>query len=111
MNKVHELLFLNPELREGINVTVRKGDKWIHQAEVGDGVGIYKTDVVSPSNRIRSGVIVALAYLPCNMIPIEWLGFEHDPLCDNQLGLCTAMRRAYDNFEPDSLVTVIMFLV
>lgn len=109
MNQCHELLFLNPILQDGINVTVRQGGKWFKKANVGDSVIIFRTGQVMEGLDLGRGEIIGLALLPCNMIPTEWLALEHDSSCRNQHGLSKAMKRAYPDFKPDDLVTVIIF--
>jgi len=105
----HELLFLNPVLQTGLNVTVRKGDKWFSKARAGDELNIYETGKTNFHERKAFGKVVGLAFLPCNMIPSEWLLLEHDLTCRNQWGLQKAMLRAYSNFKVNDLVTVILF--
>ena len=110
MKKSHELLFLNPELKVGLNVTVRRGSKWFNLAKVYDNLAFFKTNDSPDRCNIRgTGTIIGMAYLPCNMIPVEWLILEHDSTCRNQYGLFKAMQRVYTGFKPDELVTVILF--
>jgi len=106
----HELLFLNPVLHKGLNVTVRDGEKWFQKAKVGDELNIYKTGDTNYHKRVALACVVGLAFLPCNMIPAEWLLLEHDSTCRDQNGLFKAMVRAYgNNFQASNLVTVILF--
>lgn len=105
----HQLLFINPVLHEGINVTVRRGPKWFKRAQIGDGLNIFKTGNTNVHQRKGYGIVVGLSYLMCNMIPAEWLMLEHDPTCRDQHGLNKAMIRAYPDFQLDELVTVILF--
>ena len=104
----HELLFINPELKEDLNVTVRRGDKWYQKASVGDLVVIKETETMTT---ISMGRIRGIAYIPYLLIPQEWLELEHDHLCRNRHGLLQAMIRAYPNFSSNGkeMITVIIF--
>lgn len=104
---MHDLLFLNPVLNKGVNVTVRRGTKWADKAVVGDEVLIFETGKMD--HCFGKAEIIGLACLPCNMIPAEWLMLEHDATCKTQHGLEKAMKRAYPNFKSDDIVTVLLF--
>jgi len=107
-----KLLFINPELREGLNMTVRRGDKWFKQARLNDTLEIFKTGYEDhPSYRIATGQVVGLALIPFILIPSEWLAVEHDRACRNMKGLLHAMKRAYPDFNDVEHVTVLLFTV
>ena len=101
----HELLFSNPVFHEGVNVTVRKGDKWM-KANVGDTLIIKD---VGKNQQVAKGTLVGQAYLPLLLIPESWLAFEHDPGCRNRAGLFAELKRVYPDFTKDSWVTVLLF--
>ncbi|MEK7191970.1 MAG: hypothetical protein AAB646_00440 [Patescibacteria group bacterium] len=102
---IHELLFQNPVFHQGLNVTVRNGDKWM-RPNVGDKLSIKETgkDAV-----ISEGVVIGKALLPIRLVPETLLQYEHDPSCRNLTGLLTEMKRVYPDFSEDSLVTVLLF--
>jgi hypothetical protein len=100
--------FLNPEFYPGMNVTVRRGDKWYNKARVGDAIEFYKIGLLEP---INCGKIVGMAYLPFLLIPEQFLSYEHDLTCDNFMGLLEAMKKAYPDFSAEELVTVVIFKV
>lgn len=107
--KQHILLFKNPQLHKGLNITVRDGSKWILNANIGDEVNIYETGKDDPQDRIAQGKIVGLAYIPFLCIPNGWLNLEHDESCRDFMGLLKAMIRAYPRFTAANMVTVILF--
>lgn len=103
-----KLLFKNPELRPGLNVTVRDGIKWFGY-QPGTRVEICETgreDVV-----IAVGEILHTAVMPFCEIPQAWLDREHAQEARTRDGLHAAMDRAYgsDNWGPE--VTVVLFEV
>lgn len=101
----HELLFSNPVFHDGVNVTVRKGDKWM-KANVGDTLLIKET---GKNQQIAKGTLVGQAYLPLLLIPEVWLTFEHDPGCRNRAGLLAELKKNYPNVTKDTWVTVLLF--
>lgn len=107
MRKTHRLYFLNTEMRNGLNVTVRLGTKWAMKCSVGDSFEIFKTGESKPES---FGVLEGMAILPFMNIPKQFLDLEHDSSCHDLIGLQRAMNAAYgDKFTPNSLCTVLMF--
>ena len=103
----HEILFVNPVFHEGLNITVRAGDKWM-KVDVGDELICKETDT---DEVLRRATIIGKAYLPFELIPETWLRFEHDPDCMDYSGLFWVMRELYPNFTADSPVTVLIFKI
>jgi len=105
----HDLFFLEPIFHSGLNVTVRKGDKWMEKAEVGDDLFIKKTDEDSV---LYKATLVGKAFIPFMLIPDEWLAYEHDPNCRTREGLLThGMKPAYPGFTETKFVTVLLFWI
>jgi len=105
----HEMLFVNPVFNEeGLNVTVRAGDKWINTVRVGDKLLCKET---GSDEVICEATIVTRAEMPCDLIPKEWLALEHDPGCMDYDGLFRTMKKIYPNFTQDSPVTVLIFKI
>ena len=104
----HRLDFLNPTWHYGRNVTIRLGDKWALKAERNDTVSLHQTGYDLP---LAVGNIAYIGYKPFKTVTIEDLFGEHDPECRNPDGLVRAMLRAYPNFNLDSWVTVIWFII
>jgi len=102
----HELLFLCPVFHQGLNVTIRNGNKWM-KANVGDQLLIKET---GEDQIIYTGTVVGKAYIPFKMIPNEWLAYEHDPCCRTRKGLLIhGMQPAYHDFNENNYVTVLLF--
>ena len=101
----HELLFQNPVFNNGLNVTVRNGDKWM-KANIGDSLVIKET---GKDEVIETGTVVGKALLPAKLVPESLLQYEHDSSCRNLVGLITEMKRIYSSFSEDSMVTVLLF--
>jgi len=101
----HELLFQNPVFQQGINVTVRNGDKWM-KVNIGDELVIKET---GKDEVIVSGKVIGKALLPASLCPTELLFYEHDPNCRCVSGLIKVMENIYPNFAPNNLVTIIIF--
>lgn len=102
-----ELLFSNPVFHDGLNVTVRNGDKWM-KVSPGDSLDIKETgqDAV-----IRNGAVVGKALIPFGLVPENWLALEHDPSCHALAGLLAEMKRVYPGFNENSMVTVLIFRI
>ncbi len=106
--------------REGLNVTVRRGDRW-------DGLHGYVLGVPAGGN--PENQVVELYVLETMLVYFcdldeggelhALLQFEHDPACRDYYSLVKAMRVAYPTatpttagrFEVDELVTVVLFTV
>ncbi|MBI2055918.1 MAG: hypothetical protein HYT37_00875 [Candidatus Sungbacteria bacterium] len=102
---LHELLFKNPVFNEGLNVTVRNGDKWM-KVNIGDELLIKET---GKDEVITKGTVVMRALYAAHLIPERLLANEHDPSCRSLAGLLAEMKRVYSDFTEDSPVTVILF--
>jgi len=107
---VHKLLFLNPIVQPGTNVTVRLGTKWMHQLEVGDQFDIVKTN--EEDNVLAVAALRGWRSMPFNEITEDMIANEHDPECRTIDGLREAMVRAYaEKFTGESVCTIITFKV
>ena len=104
----HDLLFLNPVFHDGLNITVRNGDKWM-KVSVGDQLLIKKT---GSEKVIYTGTLVGKAHIPFKLIPDAWLANEHDPDCRTRDGLLrNGMIPAYPDFTEENYVTVLLFTI
>ena len=104
----HALDFLNPQYHSGMNITVRKGDKWFKKAREGDKVWITKTGRSCPETY---GIIKEIDFRKFEEVTIRDLMEEHDRECNSPAGLILAMLRAYPDFTLDDGVTVIRFYI
>ncbi len=105
-SRTHKLEFINPELIDELNVTVRRGLKWYNKANIGDQVSIVKTGT---DVEIRRGLIVGLKRQNFLALRLDELAFEHDSSCRDINGLRKAMVRAYPDFKDEEEVTVVSF--
>ncbi len=109
------LLFKNPTVHPGLNVTVRYGSKWA-DVVAGERLAIAETPVeggVEPAPIITEVFAIgATQFAGLDHIPEVILGFEHDSTCRTLAGLTVAMDRAYGegNWGADG-VTVLLFWV
>ena len=108
--------FGNPVFRRGINLTVRKGNKWLGAESRGYGhmpQGHY--EIMGPDDIIDGEIEVLETRLRAfNYFAGQYgiLSFEHDPGCRNYTGLLKDMRRAYgDTFTKKDEVTLVFFKV
>lgn len=102
------LQFINPEYHEGLNLTVRKGNKWYNQAPVGSKVVMVKTGCDEAE---IEGIITGTRKLPFLAINEHELYLEHDSTCRDIDGLMTAMKRAYPSFLESDEVTMLFFWI
>ena len=104
----HVLLFKNPELQPGLNVTVRNGEKWMQANPLIDTVSIR--DTANDQVEIAKGYVVGTFHMEADNIPNQILQYEHDASCRTREGLKVAMDRAYpDGWGP--YVTIVLFTV
>ena len=104
---IHRMLFITPNHHLGINVSVRRGDKWFKQAKVGDCLELCDNSGLF----MRSAKIIGMCYIPFLFMPKDFLAHEHDPLCHNMSGLMDAMKAVYPDFSAEEMVTVLIFKV
>jgi hypothetical protein len=106
----YRLDFQNPIFKKGLNVTVRKGDKWDVLTPKEDTVSLYQTGenaAIIPECPVLGKLVV-----PMYFIPYEILTHEHDPMCRTQSGLLETMQSIYgDDLRAFQLCTVILFEV
>ncbi len=103
----HELLFQNPVFNDGLNVTVRNGDKWM-KANIGDTLILKET---GKPEEIKRAKLIGKGLFPAILVPQDLLSSEHDPACRNVFGLVEEMKRIYEGFQDSNLVTVLLFKV
>lgn len=106
---MEQLLFGNPEFKEGVNVTVRRGDKWYEKFED----GLREVELATPNgNRVGSGKLVGAIWTEFPFIPQEVLDMEHASNCRTLEDLyINGMVPAYPDFEFCEDVTVLFFTV
>jgi hypothetical protein len=101
------LLFENPVMRAGLNITVRRGDKWLgymgHSAVARTEDGPVLGDVIV-MHTLR---VDRFCDLNGND---QLLRLEHDPSCQEYRGLAEAMRGEYPGFDVLDPVTVVFFI-
>ena len=102
------LYFINPELKDGVNLTVRRGISWANKVRQGDTVYIADTE---SSEVLASAEITDIRIIPFNTIMNEDLINQHDKSCRNTVGLHNAMKRAYPSFDWREIVTLVYFEV
>ena len=95
MSEEHGLLFQNATFRNGINVTVRRGDKW-HGRE-GETIEIFDDAGTNFHERFRGQArILGSLYMFFDDIPAGLLQHEHDPSCHTKRGLKAELMRVYE---------------
>jgi hypothetical protein len=99
--------FKNPEFRRGLQVTVRRGRKWLDLI-VGEVVKLVDT---AGKIKPRTAEVVGVMCCRFHDIPQGTLDLEHDPQCVDRYVLLDEMRRCYEGFEPWEVVTVVFFMV
>lgn len=108
--------FGNPVFRPGINLTVRKGKKWLGAELRGYGhMPRGRYEIMGPDEIIDGEIeVLETRVRPFNYLVGAFgiLSFEHDPDCHNFAGLLTDMRRAYgETFTKKDEVTLVFFRV
>lgn len=102
----HDIDFVNPTFHSGLNITVRHGDKWVRQANIGDRLAIAGHD--GPITATLTGMMAAMA----DEIPTGILGLEHDPDARDTTGLKRILDDIYGpTADGRRAVTVLFFTV
>ena len=112
------MLFNEPVYRQGLNITVRRGDKWAgfkgfvvgRKYEKGHGDLLFVVDTL---------VLDRFEDLNHDPVANPFLQLEHDPACRSFFGLVKAMQSAYpgdhvanvSKFTRNDQVTVVFFTV
>lgn len=117
---MRELLFLNPALNDGVNLTVRNGTKW---ADVTPGERLtVRRSYAELDGRAKDDepAIATVTVLGAQVVNFAdarsepginaALAFEHDPACRTFDGLLTAMERAYGEGQVSAEVTFVWFV-
>lgn len=101
------LRFLNPDIQEGLNLTVRNGSKWA-DLKCGEALRVVKTGE-EDTELGRVVVINAVRRSVLDGLPSDLLRYEHDPSCRSPEGLRKALDEAYpDGWGPD--LTLLFFV-
>lgn len=89
------LLFNKMEFREGLNFTVRLGEKWAKRVSPGDTVLLASNDFRSCKPAIISAVYV------CDLrhMPNEVIDNHHDPNVTSAVGLVIVLKECYSELE------------
>lgn len=97
------LQFLNEVHHQGLNVTVRRGNKWFLRNQ---GVAVV---LLNGGNEATAVWFRAVKYVPFIELTDADLVRQHDPACRNKVGLLEAMQRAYEDFDVTEPVTVVEY--
>jgi hypothetical protein len=96
--------------KEGLNLTVRRGDKWDKYSTTTESIVLKSVDKDDPDIE-QKGIIVGSTSCRFDIISPCILLFEHDPGCRTQYGLECAMKQVYADFKTNEYVTLLFFLV
>lgn len=100
------MLFSNPCMKTGINLTVRRGTKWDGEkgvVEFGKSVSTSHTQILG---HIRISNTQVFSFRD---IPDTYLEFEHDKNCENKNDLFQIMNEVYTDFRWNEIVTLVWF--
>ena len=86
------LLFKNPVFQDGVNATVRLGDKWVGRVVPDQVVELWET---GKEPMLGYAVIVDRVHLKICDISEDLLAHEHDPKCRTHQGLIAELERVY----------------
>ena len=103
------LYFLNPVLRDGENLTVRRGPKWAVQVVPGEVLAIRRTPDGSEDDVLAYAKVTRIVMKRMCDITHRELRSEHHPNCHTRAGLMAAMRRAYSGFDSEEICTLLYF--
>lgn len=96
------LEFSNPVFHDGVNVTVRRGTKWL---------GVHNAYVDLGGKFCTGPVVLHTRAVPFNELTDSDVQNEHDPSCRTVAGLATEMKRVYPEFSESDTVTLATFIL
>jgi hypothetical protein len=105
--QMHTMEFLNPTFVNGLNLTVRLGDKW-KKANPGDSLLLVKTgEADGRPGFVEDVIITRFSTLERYS---ELIKLNHDPECRTVMGLINAMKKSYgEQFSLDAQVALVLF--
>jgi hypothetical protein len=105
MNRILE--FKTMEFKDGLNLTVRNGDKW-RSVKVGEILDIQETGSKKTTKRAKVEAVKTCLFTGITPFDLEC---EHDPSCRTLTGLVDAMDRAYGPCNWGPGVTLVFFTI
>ena len=105
----HTIEFQNPVFHDGINVTVRNGDKWARKLKLGDHLMPTRTGETPPYD--SQNRVIGIYYCSLDELPATVLRQEHDPKCRTKSGLAAELDSVYGPTRfGHRMVTVIVWI-
>lgn len=101
------LLFKKPDFQPGVNVTVRRGNKWLNRAPAESIVEVRQSRSDGTLFLFDAFIIESLWMKICD-IPVDVLAQEADAGCRTHEGLLAEMNRR-GKVTPRDYVTVLVF--
>lgn len=92
---------------DGLNITVRRGNKWDVFREPKTGV-LKSVDPIDPDIETYC-TFLASVVLRFDEIPSALLKLEHDPDCRTWVDLIHEMEKIYVDFDKNEDVTIVFF--
>lgn len=103
-----QILFKNPVQQAGVNLTVRRGSKWLNIC-AGTDLSIQRTG--DEGKEVAAGVVVGTVSMKFNEIHEGMISLEQDKGCQTIDGLTKAMFDAYPDFQLTDDVTLLFYRV
>lgn len=102
---MHNLEFIRPNFRQGLNITIRDSAKWAERIKPGDIVRL--TDIHNAPYGCAQ--VFDVRTLNFEDIPDVWFVLSHDKRCWKKVDIVESLDRAYpEGWGPE--VTAVMFL-
>lgn len=105
---MREMLFSNNVHHNGINVTVRRGDKW---SMLRNGEKVIFSSADEHREAPVHATIVAALKMPFYLIPESLLEHEHDETCRTRENLLKELQHLYGGFMATEAVTVVLYFI
>jgi hypothetical protein len=99
------LIFASPVFKQGINLTVRRGDRWSNEK----GNIVHVCD--KSGNILFDTEIKSCRTMKFSEITDDILVHEHEPSCRTVSGLLESMKQCYPGFSETDTVTMVYFLL
>ncbi len=100
------IIFSNPIFKpNGIQNTIRMGEKWIHTSNIGDKIA---GECLNGFN-VGEFEILGHIKMPLNQIPNNILQLNHDPDCHTTEGITHTLKTCYPEMSDNDDVTILWF--
>lgn len=103
-----QMYFHSIDFSDGKNITVRLGDKWSKNLKTGDIIDVVDVETESICRKVKVTNVETFVF---DDLSEDIIKMDHNICCKTKDGLRSELSKIYDKFTPDSIVSVVTFMV